>query len=214
MKTTGSLIPKTYEIEKFSDGTCDVIFATNVVETEVAMEESEEKVTQYTYDMYRLHMPYSDTLSDRIGDNYSTWLDMAISTELTLLATEKIKEVNAVCQNIIYAGVDVETAYGIEHFSLGVHDQQNLSTIKMMLANGLTQYPYHADGKSCVIYSAEDLNKLTETAMTHITYHTTYCNMLRTWITRETDCETVRNIVYGCDLPDDLKEYMAELLQQ
>lgn len=214
MKTIGDLLPKTYEIEKFSDGTCDVVFTTNVIETEISEENTEEKIKQYVYDLYRLHMPYSETLSDRIGENYSTWLDLAKNTELSTLKNEKTKEMNTQCQNVIYAGIDVETSYGLEHFSLGVHDQQNLSTIKTLLANGLEQYPYHADGKSCVIYPAEDLNKLTELAMKHITYHTTYCNMIRTWIARENDCEIIKNITYGGDLPDDLKDYMDKLLQQ
>lgn len=212
MKTMSSVIPKTYEIEIFADNTCDVIFATNVTETEVAIEDSEEKETQYSYDMYRLHMPYSETLSDRIGENYTTWLAKAIETELSSVAAEKTEEVREACQEVIYKGIDFTTAYGDEHFSLDIHDQQNLSAINVILSTGVTKHPYHADGKSCVMYTADDLSNIIKAGTDYITYHTTYCNMLRMWINRETDIDVLNNIHYGSELPADLKEYMEGLL--
>lgn len=212
MKTMSSVIPKTYEIEVYADNTCDVIFATNVTETEVVTEESEKKETQYVYDMYRLHMPYSETLSDRIGENYTTWLAKAMDSELSAAAEEKTLEVKAACQDVIYKGIDFTTEYGNEHFSLDIHDQQNLSTINVILASGAPGYPYHADGKSCVMYTAKDLLGLIKAGTDYITYHTTYCNMLRMWISRETDIDVLNSIHYGSELPADLKEYMEGLL--
>lgn len=212
MRTMSSVIPKTYEIEVFADSTCDVIFTTNVTETEVIVEESGEKEVQYVYDMYRLHMPYSETLSDRIGENYTTWLAKAIDSELSSIVGEKITETRDACQSTIYKGIDLTTEYGDEHFSLDIHDQQNLSAINMILATGVTEYPYHADGKGCVMYSAKDLSNLIKAGTEYITYHTTYCNMLRMWINRETDIDVLSGIHYGSELPADLKEYMEGLL--
>ncbi len=219
MRTTSNVIPKNYEIERVNDQLCNVLFATNIIEAEcepVVEDDTENKTenpdVQYTYDLYTLAMPYSDTLSERIDENYQAWLDMAQEQELKKLVAEKLQHINDVCQKKIYAGVNVETKYGMEHFSLSIRDQQNLSAIQMFLASGVSAYPYHADGKSCVLYSAKDLSNIIATATKHITYHTTYCNLLRVWVNRETDSEAIRNIVYGCDLPDDLKKHMADLL--
>lgn len=212
MRTTSSVIPKTYEIEVYEDNTCDVIFTTNVTETEVVTEESEEKQIQYVYDMYRLHMAYSETLSDRIGENYTMWLAKAMDNELNTIVNTKVVEVGDACEAAIYKGIDLTTEYGVEHFSLDIHDQQNLSAINMMIATGISAYPYHADGKSCVMYSVNDLKNLIETATKYITYHTTYCNMLRIWIKRETNIEVLNSINYGSELPEDLQEYMEGLL--
>ena len=212
MKATSSVAPATYTIELFADGTCDIIFATHVIPIEIPSSETEETEIYYEFDMYRMHASYSDALKERIGENYSAWLDKAKNDELVAIANSKLGEMNTACRETIYAGIDVKTEYGDEHFSLNTHDQQNLSSIKMIIASGADSYPYHADGKACVLYSATDLNNIITTATKFITYQTTYCNMLRLWIERETDSDTINSIYYGCELPEDLQEYMEELI--
>lgn len=211
MRTNSGTMPVSFYIEKVNDIDCDIVFATNVEEYEIETEGGETE-KQYAYDMYRLRTVYSDTLADRVEEHYDSWLTKAESDELNAVAAEKVIEVRNGCQNSIYAGVDVETEYGTEHFSLDTHDQQNLSTIKMILAGGVQKYPYHADGKECVLYNAADLNKIIEAATAHVAYHTTYCNMLRTWIRREDDVNVLAGIYYGAELPEDLAEDMEELL--
>jgi len=211
MKVISNTMPQSFLIEAIYDGECDVVFATNITEHSIQGED-EEVIKEYQYDLYRMRMPYSDSLETRIEANYDTWLNLAITTNLNAIKTEKNTEVRTACENAIVAGVDVETTYGLEHFSLTTHDQQNLATIKMMIDSGINGYPYHADGKQCVLYSAIDLGNIIETATRHVAYHTTYCNMLRVWIGRETNNDVVNNIYYGIALPEDLAEDMEELL--
>lgn len=214
MRTTSSVCPSRYAIESYADGTCDIMLATNIVEQEVfdPEDESTERHTEYVYDLYRVHVPYSSTLSERIEANYDQWVEMAKSNALSDISTKKLREVNAACEEAISKGVSVDTTYGNEHFSLATHDQQNLSTIKMIIAGGAPGYPYHADGKACVMYSAADLDKIVSTATVYVTYQTTYCNMLREWIRRESDPNVIEGIYYGCDLPADLQQRMNELI--
>lgn len=78
---------------------------------------------------------------------------------------------------------------------------------------GATEYPYHADGDQCVLFSAKDIVELYVAYKGFVTYQTTYCNFLKVWIKRETDPGVVGNIVYGSELPDDLKAEMEAILE-
>lgn len=134
-------------------------------------------------------------------------------TDLPTLAEKKLEEVNAACESIIYAGLDVELSVGKKHFSLTPNDQTNLDSMFSAITLGAAEYPYHADGEQCMMYSATDIMTLYVAYKEFITYQTTYCNMLRTWIKRETDNSVIGGIYYGINLPADLKSDMTSLLQ-
>lgn len=134
-------------------------------------------------------------------------------TDLLTIAEKKNKEVNEANDKIIYAGIDVELSNGTKHFSLTLEDQANLKSMFDAVTWGATEYPYHADGESCVVYSAADIMKIFVACNGFITKQTTYCNMLHTWIRRETDNQTIHDIYYGIDLPEDLQAEMENLLQ-
>lgn len=134
-------------------------------------------------------------------------------TDLPTLAEKKLEEVNAACESIIYAGLDVDLSVGKKHFSLTPNDQTNLDSMFSAITLGAAEYPYHADGEQCMMYSAVDIMTLYVAYKEFITYQTTYCNMLRTWIKRETDNSVIGGVYYGITLPDDLKADMTSLLQ-
>ena len=119
---------------------------------------------------------------------------------------------------VIEAGFDVETEYGIEHFTLSTADQTMLLGIYAMVQGGLEQFPYHSVNTSsrslnkCTVYSDSDIAKIATTAFGYITYHESYANMLLQWLDRETDPEVVATIVYGAQLPTDLADYMSMVL--
>lgn len=126
------------------------------------------------------------------------------------LQTAKKAEVAADCERAIYRGVTVTLADGsTEHFSLTEHDQLNLVGKRDQLAAGAEQLEYHADGQQCRYYSAADMHAIIQAAMFHVSYHTTYCNALNMWITSCQTAETVQEIFYGEDVPE---EYRSEVL--
>lgn len=129
------------------------------------------------------------------------------------LRARKVEEINVAANDAITSGVTVMTTYGEEHFRLTADDQANLTNISLMLAAGrITAYPYHADGKTCMLYSGEDLARICNASIAHATYHTTYCNLLKVWVNREDDEGVVQGIYYGAELPEDLREWMGSLL--
>lgn len=132
--------------------------------------------------------------------------------DLPTLAEKKLDVISAACEATITAGIDVELSGGTEHFSLTGNDQTNIDGIFNAVVMGATEYPYHADGKACCMYSAEDIIALYVTAKTFVTYQTTYHNALKQWLKRETDKNVIAGIEYGSDLPDDLAADMQNIL--
>lgn len=135
-------------------------------------------------------------------------------TDLPTLAEKKTAMASKTCQATIYAGIDVELTGGTQHFSLDAHDQTNIDSMFTAVTLGATEYPYHADGDKCVMFSATDIVALYTAYKSFVTYQTTYCNFLRLWIAREKDTDVLAGISYGSDLPEDLANEMQGILAQ
>ncbi len=123
----------------------------------------------------------------------------------------KLSELSAACESAIYEGVDVQTQYGMQHYSLTINDQTNIANLAVQSQAGTTVL-YHADGELCRPFAPDEMLALAAAAVTHKTYHTTYCNHLNVWARRAETREEPESIMYGCDLPDDLASSMAALL--
>ena len=124
---------------------------------------------------------------------------------------QKINEVSAACKETIYAGVDVELPTGsTEHFSLKEEDQINLFGKQAQITAGITQLEYHQDGHPCRYYTVDEMTAIITAAMQFVSYHTTYCNSLYTWINSVEDKEDFQKITYGASIPI---EYQSEVLQ-
>lgn len=124
--------------------------------------------------------------------------------------TMKLHEIGRACEQMIYAGVDVELPGGTEHFSLTEKDQINLFGKQAQMAAGAERFEYHQDGHPCRYYTKEEMQLIVETALGFVTYHTTYCNALNIWVSALEDKDAVDAIIYGCTIPE---EYQSEVLK-
>lgn len=133
--------------------------------------------------------------------------------DLDTLRAAKLDELSDACNAAIVAGCDVTLADGtVEHFALEETDQINLNAAYTACQQGATEYPYHADGQLCRLYSAADIIAIGDAATAHKLYHTTYCNHLLTWARRAETADELAGIVYGVELPEDLKANMVKVL--
>ena len=135
------------------------------------------------------------------------------------LKQAKKAQMSAECQQTIYAGVTVDLPAGSEHFSLKQEDQINLFGKQAQLAAGETQLEYHQDNHPCRYYTAAEMQQIITAAMQHVSYHTTYCNSLYTWINATTAADDLDDITYGADIPavyqsDVLKNYLAQIQEE
>lgn len=133
-------------------------------------------------------------------------------TTLEELRENKRYELSKACKEIIYAGIDVTTTEGLEHFSLKEEDQTNLSVIANQIKEGATSFPYHADGKLCRLFSSVELGSIISQSLSFVTYNTTYCNHLFSWLDSCTTETEISSIIYGTALPSALQTNMNTVL--
>lgn len=133
--------------------------------------------------------------------------------DLSVLKAEKAEELSESCHATIVAGIDVTLSDGTTgHFAMEETDQINLTTAYNAVQTGAAGYPYHADGQLCKMYPASDIIAISEAAMAHKLYHTTYCNHLMAWARRAETVDELSGITYGAELPEDLAANMAEVM--
>lgn len=115
----------------------------------------------------------------------------------------KKQEISQACEQAIYSGVSVTLTDGsTEHFALTEHDQLNLFGKQIELSAGVTRLKYHTDGQPCRYYDAADMQLIVTAAMDYVSYHTTYCNSLYSWISSAQTAEEIQQIYYGAEIPE------------
>lgn len=119
------------------------------------------------------------------------------------LQVAKKQEISQACEQTIYSGVDVVLTDGSrEHFSLTQKDQLNLFGKQVEMSAGVTRLKYHTDGQPCRYYDAADMQLIVTAAMDYVSYHTTYCNSLYSWIGGAQTAEEIQQIYYGAEIPE------------
>ena len=109
----------------------------------------------------------------------------------------KIAEIKQVCESYIYAGTDVTYSDGTtEHFTYTLADQSNISEMFTAIMAGATEYPYHADGEICKIYTKEQIVTIYGTLSLFKTEATTYHNSLKAQINAMTDADAISTIKF------------------
>ena len=130
------------------------------------------------------------------------------------LQAAKKQEVNAACNKTIVEGFDVKLSDGqIHHFTMKEEDQIAFLTCLALISKGETAIPWHPNGSStqpCVFYSTDDMQKITDAAYEHRTFHTTYCNSLKIWVEATETAEELQEIYYGADVPET---YQSDVLK-
>nr|DAH10770.1 MAG TPA: protein of unknown function DUF4376 [Caudoviricetes sp.] len=128
------------------------------------------------------------------------------------LRSQTINSLNNSVEQTIYVGVDVKTSYGDEHFSLTANDQANIGNIFNAVVMGVEEFPYHADGKECVIYPKADIVSLYVNMQTLITKLTTHGNLLKQYVNSCEDKDAVKAVTLATELTGELAEQEIKVL--
>lgn len=127
---------------------------------------------------------------------YDTEGNIIDVVEVPILAEDiiptKKEELSKACEATIIAGVDV----GDAHYSLTIEDQANILAWMAVAQTGKA-VPYHQDGQSCRIYTAEEFMKVANAAVAFKTAQTTYCNLLMRQVETMTDVDEIKAVKYG-----------------
>lgn len=172
----------------------------------------------------REHAGTAGFVKPRWDENGETWLEGSTDEELAAWEVghpdpvpledkraAKHAEISAANELAIYAGIDVETTQGAEHFSLTDKDQINLAVAKNAVDCGDTEHLYHADGKEYRSFTADEIRKISQAAMDHIMRCNIYCNHVFAWI-NESNSSELDAIVYGSSLPEHFSNNIKKLL--
>lgn len=131
---------------------------------------------------------------------------------LDYLKQLKISALSSTCNAVITSGVDVELSDGtVRHFSMTVEDQLNIVSLSALIMQGQAFVPYHADGETCIMYSAADFQRIATEATSWKIYHEAYFNSLKSYVSVITDAEELSKVEYGAPIP---AEYQSEVYQQ
>ena len=110
----------------------------------------------------------------------------------------KIAEIKQVCESYIYAGTDVTYSDGTtEHFTYTLADQSNISEMFTAIMAGATEFPYHADGEICKVYSKAQIVAIYGTLSLFKANITTYHNSLKAQINAMTDADEINAVKFG-----------------
>lgn len=145
--------------------------------------------------------------TEPIEETESTNYEQQASIEF--LRQSKISEMSYECRKAIEAGADVIIRGQVRHFSMTQQDQLNFISLGT-LAQTQDLIPYHADGESCVFYTANEINQIISATTAHKIYQTTYYNALKDYINSLETIEEIAAITYGTPIPD---EYQSEVLR-
>ena len=127
-----------------------------------------------------------------IGDKMPPQYDSIEATK-----TAKLAEISKSCEDYIYAGTNVTLPDNTtEHFTYTLADQSNISEMFTAVMAGATEYPYHADGEICKIYTKEQIVTIYGTLSLFKTEATTYHNSLKAQINAMTDADAILAIKF------------------
>lgn len=122
----------------------------------------------------------------------------------------KIRELSLACSKAITSGFDLEAGEDVLHYSLTLQDQTNLAAATVQILSGDSEIPYHADGETHRMYSADELMAVINAANTHKTYQLAYFNCLKAWVNSLNRIANIQAVEWGSELP---KKYQSSLLK-
>lgn len=217
--------PSKVEVYAVDTGT-DIILRKNIEEVEKTDIQEGKEIAQKVWECDEVQLRYpGNATAEEVESDFDYWFKKAETFPeatqpegLSLEDAKKLKyqEIASACEQTIYAGVDVAISSGTEHFSLTEKDQLNLFGKKMQLLAGEEKLEYHEDGYPCKYFSAEDMQKIVDTAMFYVSYNTTYCNALNMWIKSISKASELEQVQWGAKIPEEfqnevLKDYMKIL---
>lgn len=206
-----------------ADGTAQIWIRQNQKEGVMADSDGAE-VTIYEADEIFAIVTAASVAEREIRNDIAFWFSQLSDKEeginadylqIEAVRAAKRSEISRICNETIFAGVDVTLSDGsVKHFSMTDEDQLNLFGKQAQLAAGMEQVEYHSDGEPCRFYSAADAVLIINAAMAFKTFHTTYTNSAFQWIKALRKASTISAITYGDAIPEQYQSDVLKVLYQ
>lgn len=142
---------------------------------------------------------------------YHTYTASDVQEEMS----KKEEELSNACNSIISSGTVVTLSdLSIKQFSYSIEDQANVSEMFNAVLMGASSYPYHANGESCMMYSAIDIMTIYTTLSSLKTAQITYFNQLRQYLRTLETVPVIRAVIYGQTLEGEYLDTYNTLIMQ
>lgn len=179
-----------------------VVDESNVVTNIVVVDESE--------DCEALGVVADDRFFE-IGDQWTP--PPLTEEELKSLRDAKNAELSATCQQVIYAGLNIQFSTEVtEHFNYNELDQLNIKEMFDAVRMGATMYPYQSEDGSCRVYTAEEIVMVYQALAGNKTGNITYYHQLKEYVNSLTTIEDINAVVYGQELTGEYLEHYNEMI--
>ncbi len=171
------------------------------------------EITAEEYAVYRQaindNIPIEDDVEPIIPDDPINPIE---DGSIDFIRSSKINAMSYACRQTIESGINLSIRGEMQHFALTIQDQLNLMSLNV-LAQTEDLIPYHADGETCVFYTANEIKQIIAAANAHKNYHTTYYNALKNYINSLETIEEIAAITYGTPIPDEYKSEVLKVME-
>ena len=194
-----------------TDGRANVWIRENQEEVAAPAMEGEEAGIQFTAEEVYFTVTADEVVKAESESAAEHWVECMKEKEdgadgdefcIDTMRAAKLAQVSKECNEKIVSGVDVTLSTGTEHFSLTETDQLNLFGKQAELAAGITQCAYHKDGQPCKYYSVADMKLIIEAAISFVTFNTTKCNSMFSWIRGCSTAAEMAGITFESNIPE------------
>ena len=150
---------------------------------------------------------------NRNGYTYAEVPEKSVEEIFADSKATKIQFLSAMCEDTIYAGMDIELPDGnTEHFNYNDHDQINIKEMFDAARMGATEWPYQAEDGSCRAYTAAEIFVIYPTLAGMKTATLTYYHALEDLVNAAETTEAVEAITWGQPLEGDALTHYNEMI--
>lgn len=120
------------------------------------------------------------------------------------------------CTEDIYSGTTITINGTEQNFSFKSEDQINLLQLYLLtkMYPNITAIPYHADGDTCMFYTANQIQTIYMTLIIKLITTTTYYNQFKIYARTLTTKKELSQLKYGIELPEQYAAVVNSIVSQ
>lgn len=131
---------------------------------------------------------------------------------INTLRQTKITTLSAICEQTIYAGLELELSEDKEHFEYKNQDQTNIKAMFDAVVLGAEKYPYQSEDGKCRVFTAQDIITLYTSLEGLRTAQLTYYHQLKDVVNTLETVEEINAVTYGQELEGEYLQHYNEML--
>lgn len=130
------------------------------------------------------------------------------SMNIEYVKKHKIIELKKICGQVIENGIE----FNGKQYSAKLEDQISIGALVEIAKLG-GNLPWHSNGESCEIFTAEEFLAFSAQLTAWVAYHQTFIGGVKDYINSLEDIESIKAYEYGDELPEEIALDINEKLE-